>query len=119
MTHASDYSAQRFLKRRCVEDGLALVVAAHAATRRLYCDVLRFWTSCRSRGCGRHRRCLGDPQKCLHRGMMHVPRAQRLRARATVIAGGPRRLPPASHMEWQVRQYDFTAVAVWPESQPG
>jgi hypothetical protein len=114
----SDYSAQRFLKRRSAEDGLALVIAAHAATRRLYCDVLRFWTNCPLRGCGRYRRCVGDPRQCLHRGLIHVPQAQRLRARAEVIAGGPRRLPPGSHMEWQVRQCDFTAVAIWPESRP-
>jgi hypothetical protein len=110
----SDYSTQRFLKRRSAEDGLALVIAAHAATRRLYCEVLRFWTSCRSRSCKRHRRCLGDPRQCLYRGMMHVPQAERLRARAAVIAGGPHRLRPASHMEWRVRQCDFTAAARWP-----
>ena len=114
MTSVSDYSAQRFLKRRNLEDGLALANAAHAATRRLYCDVLGFWTRCASRGCQRHRRCVGEPGQCLQRGMNDVPAPLRLAARAAVIAGGPRRLPPASHMEWQVRQCEFAEIASWP-----
>ena len=36
-----------FTKRRTVDEGLALSDAAHAAVWRLYCEVFKFWRSCR------------------------------------------------------------------------
>jgi hypothetical protein len=106
-------SKQNFLKRRTAEQGLALVDAAHVATWRLYCDALRLWRHCSMRGCQHHRHCHGTTNACLQRGLMFVPPSRRLRARQEVIAGGPRRVPPASHMEWQVRREALHTVLSW------
>jgi hypothetical protein len=104
---------QDFLKRRTFAQGKAETDAAHAATQRLYCDVLRFWRRCARRDCRRHRRCCGDPANCLGRGSIFVPASRRLRAQRDVIAGGPRRLAPARHIEWFVRRSDFRSVLTW------
>ena len=101
-------------KRRSFEQGKAEIDAANSATQRLYCDVLRFWRRCARRGCKRHRRCCGDPGKCLGRGSLFVPQSRRLWAQKDVIAGGPRRIAPARHIEWFVRRVDFTSVLTWP-----
>ncbi len=104
---------KQFLKRRTVEQGLKLADDAHAATWRLYCEVLRFWRACPVKKCRRHRRCLGEPTACLMRGLPAVP-PQRLRAaERDVIAGGPRRLPPATHLEWVVRRQPLPALTSW------
>jgi hypothetical protein len=102
-----------FLKRRSFEQGRALADAAHVATQRLYCDALKFWRRCRLRGCKRHRRCCGDPALCLMRGLVFVPPSERLKAQEEVIAGGPRRLPPATHLEWVVRRTDLKSLVSW------
>ncbi len=102
-----------FLKRRSFAQGKALTDLAHIATHRLYCDALRLWRRCTKRACKRHRRCCGDPTGCLMRGLMAVPPSQRLRAQRQVIAGGPRRETPQSHIEWQVRRAPFHAVVTW------
>jgi hypothetical protein len=106
-------SKQSFLRRRTFEQGRVLVDAAHVATHRLYCDALKFWRRCGLRTCKRHRRCLGEPTGCLLRGLAFVPQAQRLQAQKQVIAGGPRHLAPATHIEWQVRRADFRTVVSW------
>jgi hypothetical protein len=102
-----------FLKRRSFEDGRALVDAAHGATHRLYCETLAFWRRCALRGCRRHRRCLGEPTGCLMRGLPFVPPAERTRAYDEVIAGGPRRLAAASHIEWCLRRTTLATVMSW------
>ena len=104
---------KRFLKRRSVEEGLKLADAAHEATWRLYCEVLGFWRRCKVRACRRHRRCLGEPARCLMQGLPLVPEAQRLAAAKEVIAGGPRRLKPATHLEWVVRREPLPALTSW------
>ena len=106
-------SKQDYLKRRTFAQGKAEVDAAHVATQRLYCEVLRFWRRCARRGCKRHRRCCGEPTGCLLGGFMFVPQSLRLRARQHVIAGGPRRIAPATHIEWFIRRTDFKSVATW------
>jgi len=88
----------------------ALYDAALAATRRLYCDVLGLWRSCKSKACRRHRRCCGEPKACLRRVYSGLPKHQRDALRAQVIAGGPRRIPPATHTEWNVRRYPVSSV---------
>jgi hypothetical protein len=104
---------QNFLKRRSFEDGQALTDAAHIATHRLYCDALGFSRRCSKRPCRRHRRCLGEPTGCLVRGLPYVPQARRLEAQKQVIAGGPRRIPPTSHMEWFVRRAALAKLVSW------
>jgi hypothetical protein len=102
-----------FLKRRTFEEGKAQVDAAHVATWRLYCDVLKFWRRCPSAVCKRHRRCTGEPAGCLMRGPPSVPPAERLKAEQEVIAGGPRRIAPASHIEWTVRRSALATLTSW------
>jgi len=104
---------KRFLKRRSVEEGLKLADAAHEATWRLYCEVLGFWRRCKVRRCRRHRHCLGEPARCLMQGLPSLPEAQRLAAAKEVIAGGPRRLKPATHLEWVVRREPLPALTSW------
>ena len=104
---------QDFLKRRSFEQGRAEVDAAHIATQRLYCEVLRFWRGCSLRACKRHRRCCGAPCQCLMRGLLQVPPSRRLKAQQEVIAGGPRRIAPTTHIEWFVRHAEFKTIASW------
>jgi hypothetical protein len=104
---------ENFLKRRSFEEGRALLDAAHVVTQRLYCDVLRFWRRCPERACKRHRRCIGEPNRCLMRHLPLVPRAERRDAQKAVIAGGPRRIPPATHVEWTVRRAALETITSW------
>jgi hypothetical protein len=102
-----------FLKRRTFAEGKAQVDAAHLATWRLYCETLAFWRRCPSAVCQRHRRCTGEPAGCLIRGLPRVPPAERLKAEQEVIAGGPRRIAPASHIEWTVRRSALATLTSW------
>ena len=111
--HNKSSPKQNFLKRRTFEEGRALVDAAHLATQRLYCDALRLWRRCSRRSCKRHRRCCGEPTKCLIGGLIYTPPSLRLRARKQVIAGGPSRLGPATHIEWVIRRADLKSVISW------
>jgi hypothetical protein len=104
---------QKFLKRRTFERGKAELDAAHIAAQRLYCTVLKFWRRCKLRPCRRHRRCLGEPTRCLLHGIIHVPQAERLKAQKQVIAGGPQRLAPATHIEWFVRRTELKSIVMW------
>jgi hypothetical protein len=114
--HAKDGkqpTGKQFQKRRTVGEGLKLADDAHAATWRLYCEVLGFWRSCADRRCKRHRRCCGEPARCLMRGLPGVAPAERDKAEKEVIAGGPRRIPPATHMEYVVRRQAVPALTTW------
>jgi hypothetical protein len=104
---------QKFLKRRTFEEGQAMVDAAHIATHRLYCDALAFWRRCAGKPCKRHRRCAGEPTGCLVRGLPFVPQAARLNAQKEVIAGGPRRIAPATHIEWSLRRTALATLVSW------
>jgi hypothetical protein len=104
---------QNYLKRRTFEQGCAEIDAAHIATYRLYCDALRFWRRCTKPTCKRHRRCLGEPAGCLLRGLPYVPQARRLEAQKQVIAGGRRRIAPATHIEWFLRRTALATVVSW------
>jgi hypothetical protein len=108
-----DPGAKQFTKRRSVDEGLALADAAHAMVWRLYCDVFAFWRGCRGKTCRRHRRCRGAPAPCLMRGLPAVAPAQREAAAKQVIAGGPRRIAAATHMEWLLRREPLPFVAAW------
>jgi hypothetical protein len=102
-----------YLKRRTFERGRAEVDAAHIATCRLYCDALHLWRRCAQPTCRRHRHCLGEPTSCFVRGLPTVPPARRLEAQKEVIAGGPRRIAPATHIEWTVRRSALKQIVSW------
>jgi hypothetical protein len=106
-------TAKDFQKRRTFEQGRKLADDAHVATWRLYCEVFRFWQSCRFKPCRRHRRCCGEPAGCLMRGLPSVTPAARVTAEKKVIAGGPRFIPPANHMEYVVRRQPLPLLAAW------
>lgn len=104
---------KEFTKRRSIEAGLALADAAHAATWRLYCEALRLWRACRNKKCRRHRRCFGESAKCLLRALPSVPQARQLEAGKEVMAGGARRVPPATHLEWKIRREPLPMLTAW------
>jgi hypothetical protein len=104
---------KKFLKRRSFEQGKKEIDAAHIAAQQLYCDALKFWRQCRLRVCQRHRRCIGQPTNCLMQKLKAVPQAERLRAEKEVIAGGKRRIPPVTHIEWTVRRSELATLVKW------
>ena len=106
-------TAKDFQKRRTYEQGRALLDAAHLAVQRLYCDAFGFWRRCRHKPCRRHRRCCGNQAACLMQGLPFVPPAERVKAEQEVIAGGRRRVPPASHAEWVVRRSALRDLISW------
>ena len=106
-------NARKFLKLRSFDEGRALIDAAHIVIHQLYCDALAFWRQCPARSCKRHRRCCGEPTRCLKRGLPPVPPVERIKAREQVIAGGPRRIPPATHIEWSLRRTALEMVMSW------
>jgi hypothetical protein len=79
--------------------------AALAATQRLYCDVLALWKGCRNKQCKRQRSCMGEPAVCLKAAWPGVPQHCHNELRDAVIAGGPRRKKPETHVEWNLRRY--------------
>jgi hypothetical protein len=101
-------------KRRTFEQGLAEVNAAHRMTFRLYCDSLDLWRRCGLGKCRRHRCCLGgEPNMCFTRALPFVHPQRRIEARRQVIKGGPRRIAPATHIEWFVRREELKALMRW------
>jgi hypothetical protein len=104
---------QNFLKRRTFKEGKRQVDDAHYATHRLYCEALGFWRGCKMRQCQRHRRCMGEASICLARNLPSVPRWRLFEAQKEVIAGGPRRISPATHIEWTVRRSELAKLIAW------
>jgi hypothetical protein len=102
-----------YLKRRTFEQGRAEVDAAHVATCRLYCDALNLWRRCTEPLCRRHRCCLGEPTGCFVRGLPYVSAKRRLKAQKQGIAGGRRRVAPATHIEWTVRRSALKQIVAW------
>jgi hypothetical protein len=100
-------------KAALVRAGRAEVDAAHVATCRLYCDALDLWRRCVKLRCRRHRCCLGEPTGCFVRGLPAVSAKRRLKAQKQVIAGGPRRIAPATHIEWTVRRSALKQIVSW------
>ncbi len=47
------------------------------------------------------------------RGLPYVSQARRLKAQKAVIAGGPRRIAPATHIEWCLRRTELATVVSW------
>ena len=102
---------QHFNKRYTRQQQQTMQTTARAAVQRLYCDVLELWKDCANKPCKRHRRCASEPGACLKRGIASVPRHRLDALRAAVIAGGPRRIPPATHKEWGLRRTPLSSLA--------
>ena len=82
--------------------------AAFAAIRRLYCESLPLWRSCPRGSCRRHRCCNGDSTACLRRTWPLMPQDLQQQAYDQVRRGGPRRVWPATSMEWKLRGFPPT-----------
>jgi hypothetical protein len=97
-------------KRYTPKQQQALHNAAKAATQRLYCDVLELWRGCPNKNCRRHLRCVGALASCRKRCVAKIPSWRRHRAYTDVVAGGPRRIPPANHKEWGMRRNPSSTI---------
>jgi hypothetical protein len=97
-----------YSKRLTPDEQAAQREAAFAAIRRLYCEALPLWRSCPRGYCRRHRCCRGDTRACLKRGWPLMPPELQSEACRQVAAGGPRRVPPATHTEWDLRRFPPT-----------
>jgi hypothetical protein len=78
---------------------------AFAAIRLLYCEALPLWQVCGRGRCRRQRTCAGEKRPCLVRGWPLMTDKLRERAYDAVMAGGPRRRPPATPTERDLRQF--------------
>jgi len=94
-----------FNKRLTPDEQAAQRDAAFAAIRHLYGEALPLWRFCRRGSCRRHRADSGDGPSCLNRAWPHMSAELQTEAHQAVMRGGPRRLPPATHTEWQLRRY--------------
>jgi hypothetical protein len=97
-----------FYKRMTPEEEVEQRERAFAAIRRLYAEVLPLWRSCLRGHCRRHKNCAGDIRPCLERVWRLTPESVRQQAFKQVMRGGPRRVPPASRMEQDLRRFPPT-----------
>jgi hypothetical protein len=82
--------------------------AAFAAIRELYCEVLPLWRVCDRGFCRRHHHCRASTRSCLPHNWPRLSREMQEEAFRQVMAGGPRRLPPQSRMEEELRRFPPT-----------
>ena len=97
-----------FFKRSTPDEQVAQREIAFAAIKRLYAESLPLWRVCGRGFCRRHQRCGGEAVKCMTRAWPLVPPEVQRRAYEEVMRGGPRRLPPATHLEQHLRGYPPT-----------
>jgi hypothetical protein len=82
--------------------------AAFASIRGLYGESLPLWRTCARAYCRRHRCCGGDSKACLPRTWRLTPPDVQQAVYALVMRGGPRRVPAATHREWELRGFPPT-----------
>jgi hypothetical protein len=82
--------------------------AAFAAIRQLYCDVLPLWSVCERGFCRRHHRCAANERGCLPHNWERLSRTVQEDAFRQVMIGGPRRAPPQSRVEEELRRFPPT-----------
>src|SRR5271170_2286654 len=92
-------------KRLTPDEQAAEREAAFAAIKRLYCEVVPVWRTCQRGYCRRHSLCRGNPASCLPRGWPLLAADLQTQAFRAVTLGGPRRLPPATHTEAELRRF--------------
>jgi hypothetical protein len=76
--------------------------ATKAMMQRYYCTTFKFWVACPFKPCRKARRCCGDQNACLKRGIDQVPRHVQFRARQYLIKITP---PDAGRGARTARQY--------------
>jgi hypothetical protein len=82
--------------------------AAFAAIKQLYRDVLPLWNVCDRGFCRRHHCCIADARGCLPHNWPRLNPQMQDDAYRRVLAGGPRRLPPQSRIEEELRRFPPT-----------
>ena len=63
--------------------------AEKAALRRHYCNVFKFWRSCRSPRCRKLRCCSGDAKLCLESRQWEIPHHEHWQARQQLLCSLP------------------------------
>ena len=94
-----------FWKRRTPDDETVLREATFVAIRQLYIESSPLWRVCPRGFCRRHQCCRDASGACLKRGWPLMPPRVQAQAYEEVKRGGPRRLPPATHLECTLRSY--------------
>jgi hypothetical protein len=79
--------------------------AAFAAIRALFAEAVPLWASCGRGQCRRHRRCAGNIRPCLERSWPLLSKEAQEAAHLEVMKGGPRRVPPQTRSEWELRGF--------------
>jgi hypothetical protein len=92
-------------KRLTRDEQVAQREVAFDAIRRLYAEALPLWQFCGRGFCRRHQTCSGEVRPCLKRAWPLFPPALLETAHALARAGGPRRLPASTHVEWLLRRF--------------
>jgi hypothetical protein len=82
--------------------------AAFAAIKQLYRDELPLWNVCDRGFCRRHHRCVADARGCLPHNWPRLSQQMQDDAYRQVLAGGPRRVPPQSRIEEELRRFPPT-----------
>jgi hypothetical protein len=95
----------QWYKRLTPEEETEQREIAFAAIRQLYAESLPLWRFCRRGHCRRHKKCNGEVRPCLKRCWAQTPEPQQNLAWHQVIAGGPRHIAPATHLERALRAY--------------
>ena len=98
-------------KRRTYEQGKAEIDAAHRMTFRLY-GIRCLWHRWRG-GAASGSRAVSVPAACFGRALPFVPPSLQAARAKQVIAGGPRRIPLATHVEWMVRRTEIKDLVSW------
>ena len=93
-----------FFKHISQEERRALREAAFAAIKKLYAACLPLWRHCRRGACRRHKICAGG-DGCLKRAWPLLTEEVQDAAFHQVMAGGPRRIPPATAVERELRHF--------------
>ena len=97
-----------FFKRSTPDEQVAQREVAFAAIKLLYAELLPLWRVCGRGFCRRHKDAAARAVKCMTRTWPLVPPEVQRRAYEEVMRGGPRRLPPATHLEQHLRGYPPT-----------
>ncbi len=73
------------IKKITTEQYVARFNAEKARLQRHYCNIFKFWRSCRFKPCRKARACRGDQNACLKQSVDSVPRTVQYQARQRIL----------------------------------
>jgi hypothetical protein len=91
-------SAVEFAARYAVEKALQ---------QRRYCNAFALWRTCRHKKCRRKEACQGDPNACLQRGVVTVPRHVQARVRGDILEATPANIGAPERLARQSMPFDL------------